>query len=152
MKNSISEKCSETLCARMPYTRRSHFSRHFLSSDFGAFHAKLDFFNSHRPFHSKPLPGGFESNGDFATNETRRCSSGAKAFLVPHGSIEDEIVSNYSDGVLPECGAFVTDTLHFRVGAWQSQLSALRPVAEWRRPRQNRNNVLNIAWVLACRL
>jgi hypothetical protein len=98
------------------------------------------------------VQGEFECNGDFATNETRRCSSAAKAFLVPHGSLEDEIVSKHSDVVLPECGAFVTDTLHFRVGARQSHLSALRPVAECRRPQQNRKSVLNIAWVMEGRL
>src|SRR5262252_2064541 len=47
LKNSISEKCSEKFCARMPCKRRSHFSGHFLSPDFGAFHVKLDFFNTH---------------------------------------------------------------------------------------------------------
>jgi hypothetical protein len=69
-------------------------------------------------------------NGDFATNETRHFSSAAKAFLIPHGSLEDEIVSNHLNVLLPEYGAFVTDTLHFRVGARQFHLSALRPVAE----------------------
>ena len=49
LKNSIAEKCSEKLCARMPYKQRSQFSGHFLSPDFGAFQAKLDFFNSHSP-------------------------------------------------------------------------------------------------------
>jgi len=43
----MTEKCSEKLCARMPYKRRSQFSRHFLSPDFGAFHARLEFFNTH---------------------------------------------------------------------------------------------------------
>lgn len=86
------------------------------------------------------------------TNETRRCSSAAKAFLVRHGSLEDEIVSKHSDVALPECGAVVTDTLHFRVGARQSHLSALRPVVEWRRPWQNRKSVLNIVWILGSRL
>lgn len=37
----------EKVCARMPYKRRSQFSGHFASLDFGAFHAKLDFFNSY---------------------------------------------------------------------------------------------------------
>jgi hypothetical protein len=36
----------------MPYKRRSQISGHFLSLDFGAFHAKLPFFNTHSPFHS----------------------------------------------------------------------------------------------------
>jgi hypothetical protein len=57
-------------------------------------------------------------------------SSAAKAFLVPHGLLEDEIVSNHLNLLLPGCGAFVTDTLHFRVGARQFHLSASRPVAE----------------------
>src|SRR5215831_19320359 len=52
LKNSIAEKCSEKLCARMPYKRRSQFSGHFLSPHFGAFHTKLEFFNRHRRFHS----------------------------------------------------------------------------------------------------
>ena len=75
---------------------------------------------------------GSEYNGKTLTPQTlsRHCSSAAKAFLVPHGSLEDEIVSNHSNVLLPECGAFVTDTLHFRVGARQSRLSALTPVAE----------------------
>jgi hypothetical protein len=47
LKNSFSEKCSKNLCATMPYKRRSQFSGHFLSPDFGAFQAKQDFFNSH---------------------------------------------------------------------------------------------------------
>ena len=33
----------------MPYKRRSQFSGHFLSPNFGAFHAKLEFFNSVEP-------------------------------------------------------------------------------------------------------
>ena len=33
--------------ARLLDTGRSQFSGHFLSLDFGAFHAKLDFFNRH---------------------------------------------------------------------------------------------------------
>ena len=48
MKNSFSEKCSKKLCATMPYKRRSQFSGHFLSPDFGPFHTERDFFNSHR--------------------------------------------------------------------------------------------------------
>jgi hypothetical protein len=99
-----------------------------------------------------PVAGSMSDKAIFATNEARRCSSAAKAFLVPRGSLEDEVASKHSDVVLPECGAFVTGTLHFRVGATQSRLSALRPVAEWRRPRQNRKSILNIAWVLASRL
>lgn len=98
------------------------------------------------------MRGIVSANGDSATNETRRCSSAAKAFLVPHESLEDEIVSKHSDVVLLECGAFVTDTLHFRDGARQSHLPALRPVGEWRRPWQNRKSVLNIAWIQGIRL
>ena len=47
LKNSISEKCSEKLCVRLSCIRRSQFC--FLPR-FGAFHAKLDFFNSHSCF------------------------------------------------------------------------------------------------------
>jgi len=42
----------------MPYKRRSHFSGHFLSPDFGAFHVKLDFFNTHSPITLKMLRAG----------------------------------------------------------------------------------------------
>src|SRR5215469_8948689 len=48
------EKCSEKLCARMPHKRRSQFSEHFLSPDFGAFHAELEFLNTHRRLHNFP--------------------------------------------------------------------------------------------------
>ena len=53
----------------MPYKRQSQFSGHFLSPDFGAFHTKRDFFNSHTRLHSKPLPGHFERYGDITTVE-----------------------------------------------------------------------------------
>src|SRR5215472_2078239 len=43
LKNSIARKCSEKLCARMPYKRRSQFSGHFLSLDFGDFTRKRTF-------------------------------------------------------------------------------------------------------------
>ena len=36
----------------MPYKRRSQFSGHFLSLDFGEFHTKKDFFNRHSRLHS----------------------------------------------------------------------------------------------------
>jgi hypothetical protein len=53
LKNSISKEWSEELCARMPYKRRSQFSGYFLSPDFGLFHPKPEFFNTHRCVHTQ---------------------------------------------------------------------------------------------------
>jgi hypothetical protein len=44
---------------------------------------------------SPPLGGVDGRNQDVTSNETRHCSSVAKAFLVLLGSLEDEIVSNH---------------------------------------------------------
>lgn len=49
LKTSISGKCSEEFCARMPYKRRSQFSGHFLSP-----------FNSQGDFTQNRLLGDFE--------------------------------------------------------------------------------------------
>jgi len=61
LKNSLTRKWLKKLCARIPYKRLSRFSRHFASPKFGLFGRELDFFNTHRPFHSKSrskiLPG-----------------------------------------------------------------------------------------------
>src|ERR1700746_2499 len=48
----------------MPYKRLSRFSRYFVSPQFWPFGWKLEFFNSHRPFHSKPSREEDECNRD----------------------------------------------------------------------------------------
>jgi hypothetical protein len=52
LKNSFALNYPKQKCARMPYKRRSQFSRHYVSPKFWLFGRKLDFFNSHRPFRS----------------------------------------------------------------------------------------------------
>src|SRR5215469_12780890 len=49
------KNAQKTFALGCPYKRRSQFSGHFLSPHFGAFHARPDFFNSHRRFHSLNL-------------------------------------------------------------------------------------------------
>ena len=63
-------------------------------------------------------------------NETTHCSLVAKAFLTLLGSLEDGTVSHHSHAFLPDCGASVTGTVHFRIGARQSHLSASQLVVE----------------------
>jgi hypothetical protein len=78
--------------------------------------------------HSEPRSSGPERNREFTS--TRHWSSVAKALSVLLGSLEDEIVSNHPNPFVPECGAFVTGTIDFRIAARQSHLSALKPVGE----------------------
>ena len=60
----------------------------------------------------------------------RRATRPEKGLLVLLGWRKDEIVSSHSCAFVPESGAFATSTLHFRIGARQSHLSASKPVAE----------------------
>ena len=52
LKNSLLEKCSKKLCARKPYKRRSRFSWTFSIARICPNFLKIEFFNSHSPFHS----------------------------------------------------------------------------------------------------
>ena len=67
LKNSLAGKSPKKLCDKKPYKRRSPFWQTFGITQISAVLTKQEFFNSHRPFHSKPLLGEDERNRDITS-------------------------------------------------------------------------------------